>query len=111
MRRSRERAEARDPLRHALELAHRCEGTAVAERARSELLAAGGRPRRIELSGPESLTASERRVAEMAARGMTNREIAQAQFVSMRTVETHLAHVYQKLDISSRQQLTVTLTG
>jgi DNA-binding CsgD family transcriptional regulator len=109
LRRARQRAAARDPLRRALELAHRCGGTAVANRAHTELLAAGGRPRRIELSGPDSLTASERRIAEMAAGGMTNREIAQAQFISMKTVETHLAHVYQKLNLGSRKELTNAL--
>ena len=45
----------------------------------------------------------------MAARGMTNREIAQAQFVSMRTVETHLGHIYQKLDLNSRKELARAL--
>ena len=110
LRRARELTEARDPLRRALELALRCGGSAVADRARAELLAAGGRPRRVELSGTGSLTASERRVAEMAARGMTNREIAQAQFVSMRTVETHLGHIYQKLDLSSRKELARALS-
>jgi DNA-binding CsgD family transcriptional regulator len=57
------------------------------------------------LTGVESLTASERRVARMAAGGMTNREIAQALFVTMRTVELHLTHAYQKLDVSSREEL------
>ena len=109
LRRARQPTEAREPLRRGLELALRCGSSAVAERARAELLAAGGRPRRVELSGPSSLTASERRVAEMAARGMTNRQIAQAQFVSMRTVETHLGHIYQKLDLSSRKGLADAL--
>ncbi len=110
LRRARSPIEARDPLRRGLELARRCSSEGVAERARAELLAAGGRPRRVELSGTGSLTASERRIAEMAARGMTNREIAQAQFVSMRTVETHLGHIYQKLDLSSRKQLARALS-
>jgi DNA-binding CsgD family transcriptional regulator len=53
----------------------------------------------------DALTASERRVAEMAAAGMSNREIAQALFLTSRTVETHLAHAYQKLDITGRREL------
>lgn len=57
------------------------------------------------LSGVESLTASELRVARMAAEGMENREIAQALFVTVNTVETHLTSVYRKLDLSSRREL------
>jgi DNA-binding CsgD family transcriptional regulator len=105
LRRAKRRADSRDPLRRALELAHECGATTLEDRARQELLATGARPRRVQLSGVASLTASERRVAEMAAGGMTNKEIAQAQFVSARTVETHLAHVYRKLGISSRGAL------
>jgi DNA-binding CsgD family transcriptional regulator len=111
LRRTRQRTASREPLRRALDLAHRCGGTAVANRAQAELLAAGGRPRRVELSGPDSLTASERRIAELAARGMTNREIAQAQFISMKTVGTHLAHVYQKLNLTSRKELADALAA
>ena len=61
------------------------------------------------LTGVESLTASERRVAELAAEGLTNREIAQALFVTMRTVEGHLTQVFRKLDLSSRDQLAEAL--
>ncbi|MGH2741067.1 MAG: helix-turn-helix domain-containing protein, partial [Thermoleophilaceae bacterium] len=96
-------------LRRALDLAHRCGGEAVAEQARTDLLATGARPRRVLLSGPQSLTASERRVAGMAAQGLTNREVAQALFVSLRTVETHLTHAFQKLGIDSRTELAEVL--
>ena len=65
----------------------------------------GARPRRERLSGVEALTASERRVAEMAAAGMTNREIAQALFVTTKAVALHLTHVYEKLDVGGRAQL------
>ena len=78
-------------------------------RAESELLATGARPRRIALSGVDSLTPSERRVAELAAEGPTNREIAQALFVTQRTVEVHLTSIYRKLAISSRSQLAAAL--
>ena len=63
------------------------------------------------LVGPESLTASERRVAEMAADGLANREIAQALFVSTRTVEAHLTQAYLKLGISSRDELAAELAS
>ena len=109
LRRGNRRADARDQLRHALELATICGATALAARAERELLATGARPRRIALSGVESLTQSERRVAEMAAEGPTNREIAQALFVTQRTVEVHLTSIYRKLAISSRSQLAAAL--
>ena len=79
--------------------------TDLLERARVELNAAGARPRRIVRTGVDALTASEQRTARMAADGMTNREIAQALFVTTRTVETHLTAAYRKLDITSRDEL------
>ncbi len=109
LRRANRRSEAREQLRHALELATICGATSLAARAESELLATGARPRRIALSGVDSLTPSERRVAEMAAQGPTNREIAQALFVTQRTVEVHLTSIYRKLAISSRSQLAAAL--
>lgn len=105
LRRGNQRAEAREPLREALELAHRCNAEPVVDRAHSELLATGARPRRLMRTGVDSLTPSERRVAQMAADGQTNREIAQALFVTPKTVEMHLSAVYRKLDITSRSQL------
>jgi DNA-binding CsgD family transcriptional regulator len=96
---------ARDPLRRGLELAHRCGATALADRALHELRAAGSRPRRRTLTGVDALTATERRVADMAASGLGNRDIAQALFVTTRTVESHLTRVYQKLGIGSRARL------
>jgi DNA-binding CsgD family transcriptional regulator len=109
LRRAGRRSEARKHLRRALDLAHRCGGERVAQHAHAELLATGARPRREVLTGPRSLTASERRVAGMAAQGLTNREVAQALFVSLRTVETHLTHAFQKLGIDSRTQLAEAL--
>jgi DNA-binding CsgD family transcriptional regulator len=110
LRRANQRAKARDQLRRAVELATICGATPLAARAESELLATGARPRRIALSGLESLTPSERRVAELAAEGPTNREIAQALFVTPKTVEVHLSSVYRKLGIASRSQLAGALT-
>jgi DNA-binding CsgD family transcriptional regulator len=81
----------------------------LAARAREELVSAGARPRRERLSGVEALTASERRVAQMAAAGMTNREIAQALFVTIKAVAFHLTHVYEKLDVAGRAHLPAAL--
>ena len=77
----------------------------LARRARHELEAAGARPRRTALSGVDALTPAEHRVAMLAADGLTNREIAEQLYVTQRTVETHLTHVFQKLDITSRSEL------
>jgi ATP/maltotriose-dependent transcriptional regulator MalT len=111
LRRAGERVEARDVLRTALDEAARMGASGVADRAHEELVAAGARPRRNRrmLSGRESLTASEDRVAALAAEGLTNREIAQRQFVTVKAVEWHLRNVYRKLDISSREQLAEAL--
>jgi DNA-binding CsgD family transcriptional regulator len=105
LRRANRRLEARELLGRARDLAHRVGALAPAAAAETELRATGAKPRRIMLTGLDSLTASERRVAELAAEGLTNREIAQALFVTMRTVEGHLTHVFQKLDLRSRDQL------
>jgi DNA-binding CsgD family transcriptional regulator len=102
---------ARDALRLALDAADACGAVPLAERARAELRAAGARPRRARTSGVEALTASERRIAEMAAGGLSNPEIAQALFVTKKTVETHLGSAYRKLDIHSRAQLAGALRG
>ena len=105
LRRGGQRIEARDHLRQSLELAHRAGATPLATRAHDELLAAGGRPRKPIFTGVEALTASELRVARLAAEGRTNRQIAEGLFVTQRTVETHLRHVFQKLNITRREQL------
>jgi DNA-binding CsgD family transcriptional regulator len=109
LRRANRRAEAREHLRQAVELATICGATALVERAERELLATGARPRRVALSGVASLTPSERRIAEMAAEGPTNREIAQTLFITQRTVEVHLTSIYRKLAIASRSQLAAAL--
>jgi DNA-binding NarL/FixJ family response regulator len=104
-------ADAREPLRRALELAERCGADGLVQRVRSELYATGARPRTTERSGPGSLTPSERRVAELAAAGRTNKEIAQALYVTLKTVEVHLSSSYQKLGIGSRRELGAALEG
>jgi DNA-binding CsgD family transcriptional regulator len=104
-RRAGRRREAREPLLAGLDLARRCTALPLAERIRAELAAIGTRPRRDYVDGVESLTPGELRIARMAADGKTNKDIAQALFVTLRTVETHLTHVYRKLDIDSRSAL------
>jgi DNA-binding CsgD family transcriptional regulator len=105
LRRARRRAEAREPLREGMEIAAVSGAPALVETARQELEATGARPRRVFRTGVDALTPSERRIASMAATGMTNSQIAQALFVTPKTVETHLRHVFQKLDVSSRGEL------
>jgi DNA-binding CsgD family transcriptional regulator len=111
LRRANHRKEAREPLREGLDIAHRCGARALEDRARTELEATGARPRSAVLSGADSLTPSEARVARLAVEGMTNREIAQGLFVTAKTVETHLRHVYQKLGISKRGELDSALAA
>ena len=105
LRRRGERSAERDVLRRVRTLASDCGATRLATRARDELGRSGARLMREPASGVEGLTPSEARVAELAAEGLTNREVAQALFVSEKTVETHLGRVYRKLDIKSRHAL------
>jgi ATP/maltotriose-dependent transcriptional regulator MalT len=109
LRRRNERAEAREVLQQGAELASRCGADALVERTNEELAATGARPRKVSLSGLDSLTASERRVAQLAAEELSNKEIAQTLFVTVKTVEVHLSNVYRKLGISSRRQLPSAL--
>ena len=109
LRRANRRAEAREPLRKALDLSHRGGAAALAARAQAELSATGARPRRAVLIGADSLTPRERRVGELAAKGLTTRAIAELLFVTPKTVEYHLRHVYQKLGITSRSQIADAL--
>jgi DNA-binding NarL/FixJ family response regulator len=109
LRRSNERAAAREPLREALELATRSGATPLASRAHNELLATGARPRKPLLTGLDALTPIERQAASMAAQGMSNPQIAQALFISRKTVEKRLSEAYRKLDIGSRAELATAL--
>jgi DNA-binding CsgD family transcriptional regulator len=111
LRRRGEPRAARPHLAAALDLARRYGAARLADRSRVELLAAGGRPRREALTGAEALTASERRIAELAAGGLTNRQIAAQLYVSTRTVTTHLTHVYQKLRTGGREELAAVLSA
>jgi DNA-binding CsgD family transcriptional regulator len=109
LRRANQRAEAREQLRDGVDLARRVGALGLAERANEEIAATGARPRKVLQTGLDALTASERRVAQLAAEGMSNKEIAQTLFVTIKTVEMHLSHTYRKLEISSRAQLDKAL--
>ena len=103
-------------LRRGLDMAHRFEAVLLATQARQALVNAGGvrgrpPPRRATLTVSDSLTASERRVAELAARGMTNREVADELFVTAKTVEAHLTKAYRKLHVASRTELAARLAA
>jgi DNA-binding CsgD family transcriptional regulator len=111
LRRRGQRSAAGPVLRRALDIATSCGAQVLAERARTELVATGSRPRRTRLSGTDSLTPAERRVAELAGRGRTNTEIAHALFVTTKTVEWHLANAFRKLGITSRRDLATALPG
>jgi DNA-binding CsgD family transcriptional regulator len=109
LRRGGRRADAREPLRKALELARRNGALAIAKRAHEELEATGEKLGPLIAVGVASLTPSERRIAKLAAEGLTNREIAQTLFLSVKTVESHLRGAYRKLDIRSREDLPHSL--
>jgi DNA-binding CsgD family transcriptional regulator len=109
LRRCGRRREAREPLRDGLELARICGAAPLAARAEDELRASGSSPRNVIVRGIDALTASERRVSRMAADGMSNKQIAQSLYVTVKTVETHLHRAYQKLDVTSRAQLLAAL--
>jgi len=110
LRRANRRREAQDMVRQGMDLAYRASASGLVRQAQEELAALGARPRTPVLTGVEALTGSERRVARLAADGLTNKEIAQALFVTIKAVEVHLTNVYRKLDIRSRVQLADTLS-
>jgi len=111
LRRAGERRAARPPLRRALDLADDCGLVLLAQHARDELAASGARLRQSHTTGAAALTPSERRVANLAAEGLANREIAQQLFLSPKTVEMHLGHTYRKLGIHSRAELASVLAN
>ncbi|MBT2386828.1 LuxR family transcriptional regulator [Streptomyces sp. ISL-11] len=100
---------ARRHLRGAIELATRCGYHILGGLARKLLVAAGGRMPQLAASPVDSLTDSERRIAVLARGGGSNKEIADALFITPRTVEMHLTNVYRKLDVRGRADLPPTL--
>jgi DNA-binding CsgD family transcriptional regulator len=105
LRRAGRRQDARRALSQGLDSAARCGARPLIALAREELRIAGARPRRDWTRGIEALTASELRIVRLAHAGYTNREIARELYLSIKTVEGHLARAYGKLDITSRSQL------
>jgi DNA-binding CsgD family transcriptional regulator len=103
LRRANRRSAARERLRAGFRMAGECGATTLAQRAREELAATGAKPRGA--AHRDVLTASERRVAQMAAQGLANRQIAAALFVTPKTVEWHLGQAYRKLGVHSRREL------
>jgi DNA-binding CsgD family transcriptional regulator len=100
---------ARAALTASLDLAHRCGGWALVNQARAALIASGARPRRARSTGRGALTPAQLRAARLAAAGMSNREIAQALFVSTKTIEGQLSEAYAKLGVRSRGELPAPL--
>jgi DNA-binding CsgD family transcriptional regulator len=110
--RARRSAPARRALRDALDLAQECGCAELARSSRIELSACGGRPpRSAHAQGVATLTAAELRAATLAAKGKSNRELAEILLVGQRTVEIHLTNAYRKLGIEGRAQLAAVLDG
>jgi DNA-binding CsgD family transcriptional regulator len=105
------RSAAREPLAEALDLAARCGARPLAIRVRDELKATGARPRREWRTGLQALSPRELRVVQLAAEGRTNREIAYQLYVTLKTIEGHLARAYTKLGIERRHELSRFFDG
>jgi DNA-binding CsgD family transcriptional regulator len=110
LRRDRRPLEAREPLRQALDVATRCEARGLVEHVRKEIYATGARPHSEVKAGPGALTASERRVVYLAAEGRDDRDIAQALYVTPKTIDKHLTNAFRKLGVRSRRELSGALT-
>jgi DNA-binding CsgD family transcriptional regulator len=111
LRRAGHRGQARAQLERGLDLAHHCGARRIAGQARAELIAAGAKPRRDAITGRDALTASELRVARLAAAGKSNREIAQELFITTKTASAHLSRAYRKLGVTRRNQLAEALVS
>ena len=105
LRRAGQRVSARSHLLTGLDLAYRGGATGLEAELREELMAAGARPRRPAVTGVDSLTPTELRVAQLAAQGLSNRGIAELIFVSRNTIAWHLRNIYRKLQVESREQV------
>ncbi|MEU9408806.1 AAA family ATPase [Streptomyces sp. NPDC048281] len=111
LRRCRRTLEARQQLTAVLETAERLGAGALAAAAGSELRASGAAPAPADAGLLEQLTAQQRQIVQLVARGLSNREIGERLFLSPRTVGSHLYNVYPKLGISSRHQLRDLVQG
>jgi DNA-binding CsgD family transcriptional regulator len=99
-RRAKRKREARQSLGQALAIFQELGAALWADRTRAELGRIGGRA-----PSPAGLTPTEERVAELVAEGLTNREVAGSLFLSVKTVEANLTHIYRKVGVTSRRQL------
>jgi DNA-binding CsgD family transcriptional regulator len=109
LRRQRRVAESRTVLRAARDTFDALGSAPWSEQARSELRASGERSRRRVPEARDQLTAQELQIAQLAAQGLSNREIGQRLFLSHRTISTHLYRVFPKLGITSRTELSGAL--
>jgi DNA-binding CsgD family transcriptional regulator len=105
LRRAGRRTDAGRALGEAVEIARACGARALLERAEAELEVAGTRVQRAARRGADALSPSERRVVALAIEGLSNRQIAEALFVTRKAVEWHLGNAYRKLDVRSRGEL------
>jgi DNA-binding CsgD family transcriptional regulator len=111
LRRARRRVLAREQLHAAADTFERLDARPWADRARAELAASGETLRRRDPSTVDELTPQELQISLLLAEGRTTREAAAALFLSPKTIEYHLRHVYLKLDIHSREELAAALAG
>ncbi|HYO19446.1 MAG TPA: helix-turn-helix transcriptional regulator, partial [Dermatophilaceae bacterium] len=111
LRRERRRSDARPLLRSALQTFEELGAVPWADNAAQELKATGETVRRREATAMDELTPQERQISQLLAQGRTTRETAAALFISPKTVEYHLRHVYLKLDIRSRTELAERFGG
>jgi DNA-binding CsgD family transcriptional regulator len=109
LRRKGRRVDARAQLRTAHEMFTHMGMAAFAERARVDLMATGEKVRKRTVGTRDELTAQEAQIAALAREGLSSREIAARLFLSPRTVEWHLGHVFSKLGIRSRRELSRVL--
>lgn len=110
LRRQRRTAESRAPLRDARDAFDAMGCAAWSDQARRELRASGESSRRRDLAARDQLTAQELQIAQLAAQGLSNRDIAQRLYLSHRTISTHLYRVFPKLGITSRGELRSALS-
>ena len=111
LRRAGQRGKARAQLERGLDLAHHWGARHIASQARAELIAASAKPRRDAITGRDALTVSELRVVRLAVAGKTNREIAQALFITTKTASAHPSRAYRKLEVTRRSQLAEALVS
>jgi DNA-binding CsgD family transcriptional regulator len=109
LRRQGRRVDARSQLRTAYQMFTDMGMEAFAQRAQVELAATGEKVRKRTIETRDELTAQERQIAMLSRDGLPSREIGARLFLSPRTVEWHLGHVFSKLGIRSRRELSAAL--